>query len=495
MMTQNADKKREQMQIFCMDDLVPQDHLLRIVDKAIDWTFIYDLVEDKYSHETGRPSMDPVMLIKLPFIQYLYGIKSMRQTMKEIEVNVAYRWFLGLEMMDKVPHFSTFGKNYARRFKDTDLFEQIFSHILTECYRFKLVDPREVFVDATHVKACANNKKAQKRIATEEALFYESLLKKELNADRELHDRKPLKDKDDKNPPNPPSGGGDTDDVKRSPSEKRTIKCSTSDPESGWFHKGEHKSVFAYAIETACDKNGWILGYTVSPGNLHDSRTFIGLYNKIKDIGIRTIIADAGYKTPAIAKLLLDEGINPLFPYKRPMTRDGFFKKYEYVYDEYYDCYICPNNKTLKYSTTNREGYREYKSCGVSCSNCPYLAHCTESRDHVKVITRHIWEGYMEQCEEIRHTQGMKELYGLRKETIERLFGNAKENHGFRYTQMIGKARMEMKVGLTFACMNLKKLAKMKQREKAKKLGLLDIFEKIAFIIMSPTKMALEFAS
>ena len=74
--------------------------------------------------------MDPVMLIKIPFIQYLYGIKSMRQTMKEIEVNVAYRWFLGLDMLDPVPHFSTFGKNYTRRFKDTDLFEHIFSKIL-----------------------------------------------------------------------------------------------------------------------------------------------------------------------------------------------------------------------------------------------------------------------------------------------------------------------------------------------------------------------------
>lgn len=171
MMTHDSDKKREQMQMFCMDDMVPQDHLLRIIDKAIDWTFIYDLVQDKYCHNNGRPSMDPVMLIKIPFIQYLYGIKSMRQTVKEIEVNVAYRWFLGLDMTDKVPHFSTFGKNYSRRFKDTDLFEQIFSHILEECYRFKLVDPSEVFVDATHVKARANNKKMQKRIAHEEALY------------------------------------------------------------------------------------------------------------------------------------------------------------------------------------------------------------------------------------------------------------------------------------------------------------------------------------
>jgi hypothetical protein len=73
MMTQNADKKREQIQMFCMDDLVPQDHLLRLIDQAIDWSFIYDLVIDKYSADNGRPSMDPVMLIKIPFIQYLYG--------------------------------------------------------------------------------------------------------------------------------------------------------------------------------------------------------------------------------------------------------------------------------------------------------------------------------------------------------------------------------------------------------------------------------------
>lgn len=464
MMTQNTEKNRTQIQMFCIDDLVPQNHLLRIIDKAIDWTFIYDLVEDKYSHDNGRPSMDPVSLIKIPFIQYLYGIRSMRQTIKEIEVNVAYRWFIGLELTDPVPHFSTFGKNYTRRFKDTDLFEQIFQHILEECYRFKLVDPTEVFVDATHVKARANNKKMQKRIAHQEALFYEDMLRKEINEDRAAHDKKPLKDKDDNNQG---SGGGSsdkfsdyTDDV---PLDGKEIKCSTTDPESGWFHKGEHKNVFAYGIETACDKNGWILDFTVNPGNEHDSRTFKGLYDKLKDIGMEVCVVDAGYKTPAIAKLLIDDGIKPLFPYKAPMTKDGYFKKYEYAYDEYYDCYVCPNGKVLKYSTTNRDGYREYKSCGDECCSCPYLSQCTNSKNHVKVITRHIWEPYMEMCEDIRHTLGMKDLYSHRKETIERIFGTAKENHGFRYTQMYGRARMHMKVALTFACMNLKKLAKMQQ--------------------------------
>ena len=449
-MTQNADKKRDQIQMFCMEDLIPEDHLLRLIDKAIDWNFIYDLVEDKYCHDNGRPSMDPVMLIKIPFIQYLYGIRSMRQTIKEIEVNVAYRWFLGLDMLDKVPHFSTFGKNYSRRFKDTNLFEQIFSHILEECYKFRLVDPTEVFVDATHVKARANGHKMRKRIAKQEALFYEDMLKKEINKDRAAHGKKPLKDKDDDNTPS--SGNGS--------SKEKEIKESTTDPDSGWFHKGEHKEVFAYAVETACDKHGWILGYTISPGNLHDSRTFKGLYDKISDIGINTLIADAGYKTPAIAKLLLDDGIKPLFPYKSPMTKDGFFKKSDFVYDEYYDYVICPNDQHLEYSTTNRDGYREYKSNGHICKGCPYLSQCTNSQNHVKVFTRHIWEDYMETCEDIRHTLGMKDLYKKRKETIERLFGTAKENHGFRYTQMYGKARMEMKVGMTFACLNLKKLAR-----------------------------------
>lgn len=449
-MTSNADKKREQVQMFCMDDMVPKDHLLRMIEAAIDWNFIYDLVIERYSPDQGRPSMDPVTLIKIPFIQYLYGIRSMRQTIKEIEVNVAYRWFLGLDMFDKVPHFTTFGKNYTRRFKDTDLFEQIFSRILSECYKNNLIDTSEVFVDATHVKAHANaNKKTTKEVH-KEALFYEEQLLKEIDEDRAKHGKKPLKKKDDDDDDSTGDGG------------TKEIKSSTTDPDSGWFHKGEHKQVFAYSIQTACDKHGWVLDYTVNPGNVHDSRSFIGLYKKIKDIGIEKLIADAGYKNPAIAKLLMDDGITPVFPYHKPMTKAGFFYKKEYVYDEYHDCYICPENQVLPYSTTNRDGYREYKSCGAICENCLSLEKCTHSKNHTKVVTRHIWEPYLEICEDIRHTNGMKELYKQRKETIERLFGTAKENHGFRYTNMVGKASMIMKVSLTYACLNLKKLAKMK---------------------------------
>lgn len=118
--------------------------------------------------------------------------------------------------------------------------------------------------------------------------------------------------------------------------------------------------MIAYVAQTACDRHGWIKAYTVHPGNQHDSKTFPEIYEKIKELGPEKIVADNGYKTPAIAKMLIDDGIEPIFPYKRPMTKKGYFKKEDYVYDEYYDRYICPNNKILKYTTTNRKGHREY---------------------------------------------------------------------------------------------------------------------------------------
>ena len=206
--------------------------------------------------------------------------------------------------------------------------------------------------NTTHVKACANSKKMRKRIASQEALWYEEELKKEINEDRKNHGKKPLKEKKDDSTTPPAAGSGTSGESGSSdeiPEGAKTQKCSTSDPESGWFRKGEHKHVFAYSIETACDKHGWILGYTVHPGNEHDSRTWKPLYDKLKDLDMEMMVLDAGYKTPAIARELLKDGIQPLFPYKRPMTKDGFFKKYEYVYDEYYDCYICPEDQILTY--------------------------------------------------------------------------------------------------------------------------------------------------
>ncbi|MFI3129056.1 MAG: IS1182 family transposase [Bacillota bacterium] len=438
--------------IVSVDELVPKDHILRKVQNSIDFSFIYDLVKGKYSENKGRPSIDPVVLIKIPLLQAMFGIKSMRQTIKDIEVNLAYRWFLGLNFCDKVPHFSTFGKNYTRRFEGTDLFEQIFNHILTLCCNYKLVNDDTIFIDATHIKACANrNKFNRKEVIKKQTKFYEESLRKEIAKDRKDHGKKELKDKGDNN--------DDFDGSCAQVQEMKDIKESKTDPESGWFHKGEHKEVFAYATETACDRHGWILGYTIHKGNEHDSTTFPSIYEKIKKFNPSVLVMDAGYKIPAIAKQTIDEGITPIFPYTRPKTKEGFFFKRAYKYDREKDCYICPFGEELKYSTTTREGYKEYKSDKKICANCPHLKQCTASKNTTKVVTRHVWEEYLEYCEEVRKMPAGEEIYKQRKETIERVFGTAKEHHGMRYTQQRGKSKMAMKVGLVYTAMNMKKLA------------------------------------
>jgi len=156
MLQKSQAEGRYQISVVSLDELVPQDHLVRKIENAINFSFIYDLVEDLYSPDNGRPSVDPVVLIKMVFIQYLFGIRSMRQTIKEIETNVAYRWFLGYDFTQPIPHFTTFGKNYVRRFQGTDLFEKIFTRILEEACHHGFVNSSVLYIDSTHVKASAN---------------------------------------------------------------------------------------------------------------------------------------------------------------------------------------------------------------------------------------------------------------------------------------------------------------------------------------------------
>lgn len=453
MLNEKSEDNRKQISFCCMDDLVPKGHILRKIEKAIDFSFIYDLVKDKYSEDTGRPSIDPVVLFKIVFIQYLFGIRSMRQTIKEIEVNAAYRWFLGYDWNDPVPHFTTFGKNYSRRFEGADIFEQIFARILLEAVKLKYVNPKAVFIDSTHIKASANRNKKMKVQVQVEAQHYHKELMEEINKDREAHGKKPFDD-------DGPGKGGGTGKTKET-------EKSTTDPECGIFHKGEHEKCFAYTAHTACDRHNFILGMELSPANVHDSVMFKSIYDKVKVVfpEIKYVVADAGYKIPYICKQILDDHRIPVLPYKRPMSKEGYFKPYQYMYDEYYDCVLCPNNQVLHYSTTNRAGYREYKSDPEICKRCPMRAQCTQSKNYQKTVTRHVWADYLDTAEDFRYTPQGKGIYRERSETIERVFADAKEKHGLRFTTLRGKAKVTMQALLTFACMNLKKLAVWKSRD------------------------------
>ncbi|AQQ53140.1 hypothetical protein B0X71_08580 [Planococcus lenghuensis] len=132
---------RNQLEYVSLDQLVPADHFVRELEASIDFDFVYPLVEGKYSPDRGRPSIDPVVLVKLTLIRYVTGLPSMEKTMEEVNLNLAYRWFLGFGFQDKIPHFSTLSKNYERRFKGTGLFEKIFQHVLKQAADQQLIDP------------------------------------------------------------------------------------------------------------------------------------------------------------------------------------------------------------------------------------------------------------------------------------------------------------------------------------------------------------------
>ena len=392
-MLSKGQNERNQIEIVLLEDLVPKEHLLRQIDSAVDFGKIYEMVEGLYSEDNGRPSIDPVVLVKMVLIQHLYGLPSLRRTAAEVEVNMAYRWFLGYGLREESPHFSTLSYNFRHRFT-SETADAIFAWILNEIAEAGYLSPSAVFIDGTHIKANANNKKKIQEEVPAASKRYARELMKEVNADREEHDKKPFDDDDGSNEP-PASSGPDKNTSKKKLARRnkmKTVTKSVTDPESGLFVKGDHQRQFAYEAHTACDEHGYVLETVVTAGNVHDSVAFDDVYDKVteKFPEIKTVVADSAYKTPHICKKVFDDGRVLSTAYKRPMTMKDGHEWWKYVYDEYYDCIICPEFHILAYSTTNRDGYREYKSNPMICQNCPTRELCTHSKDCVKVVQRHI---------------------------------------------------------------------------------------------------------
>ena len=443
------DARREPI-IIDIDSLVPADHLLRKIEKVMDYEWLYERLDPYYCHDNGRPGTDPVVLIKMVLIQHLFGIPSLRQTHREIQVNLAYRWFLGYGLLDEIPHFATVSYAFCKRFPD-ELTTEIFEHILNKALNNRMVDPGTVFIDGTHIKASANKKKYQKEQVSKVAKVYSGQLRREVNAEREKLGKKPIEDDDDEQKP-PQGGGGSQETVEKT--------VSTTDPDSGMFVKGEHERQFAYEAHTVCDGRGFVLGVEVTAGNIHDSVAWDKVYDEVTHkYNVQFVTMDAGYKTPWIAKKTLDDGKVPILPYTRYSGNKERYKPWEYTYDPANDTYACPRGGILRHTTTDREGKRTYRSTPKNCVNCPCKAKCGANEKGQKVFTTHIWQEYLDLVEQIRKTERAKKIYAQRKETIERVFADAKEKHAMRYTHHRGLAAVTRWVRLKYAAMNLKKLA------------------------------------
>lgn len=449
-MTRRNNVKELGMMLGTIEDYVPSNHLVRKLEEAIDWNFIYPKVEPLYSY-MGRRSIDPVILYKMIFINYTFGINSMRKTCEEIKVNLAYRWFLGIGMEERVPNYSTWSQNYIRRYGESEVFEKIFEHILKQAIDKGYVDLSTVYGDSTQQKASANKRKARDKEVSIARKSYEQELLEEINEERKAHGKKELKtvgpaEYDFDNAGNEIELRGKT----------KHIKESITDPESGLYHKGEHEKCFAYSHQTFCDRNNFVLVSKTVPGNIHDSVSFYEAYSVLDSKyheEIKNVCLDAGYNVSHICRQIYLNNQTPVLPYHRPISKKGVRKK-DFTYDEKSDSYICPEGCILTYRNTTREGYRQYRS--DSCEGCPLKQQCTNSKQ--KTIFIHIWEHYRNEADGFRHTEHWKSIYPLRKQTIERVFGDAKENHGLRFTRIRGLKKNQHQALIIFACHNLKKM-------------------------------------
>ena len=317
-MTKNNNVGKFNMIFSTLEDLVPENHPVRIYDKAIDWSFIYPMVENLYS-TAGRPSIDPIVLFKIVFLNYIDGIHSLRKTCERCKTDVAYRWFLRINFDEKVPDHSTYSQNLKRKFLETNLFKDIFMHIISQAYDAGFIDPQNVFGDSTHVKANANKKKHKDTIVKITENIYYDDLKKDINNDRIEHNKKEFDFDDDNEKPNDSNTAPCDDDLIKESNEDelidtvededgntiielkydaetgkitennseykfKHIKESTIDPDAGYYHKGEHEKQFAYSASALCDKNGFILETYITSGNIHDSIFLMDYITIIKRI-------------------------------------------------------------------------------------------------------------------------------------------------------------------------------------------------------------------
>ena len=421
-----------------MEEIVPEDSLFRKIDKHIDFTFIYDEVKELYCENNGRPSIDPVVLFKIVFIQALDGIKSMRKTCAKIKVDAEYRCFLGIPFGKDTPHFSTFSKNYERRFKDSDIFEKIFINIVNQAIKYNLVDGSTFYTDSTHKKANANKNKYLDEIV-KNVKERRKWLEEEINEERVKQGRKPFEYKDE--------------------TEEKHIKVSTTDKESGYSHRDNKEKGFMYLDHrTVDDKCNIIVDCYITKGNIHDSGPFIERCEYIKktfNFNIKNYAVDSGYLTLDIKKYFIDNNIFGVFGYRRYGTKESRKEKRKYEYNKETDTYYeKETGEILEYKgLIDKLGYKKY-----------------ENADKTKIVRRHIHEDWNETFNLNRLSDFGKELYQRRKEHVERSFADSKQNHGYRYAMYKGVKKNQHYTWLICAAQNMKNIAIKKEKYSEKSL-------------------------
>ena len=438
--------KRDQKQLFysfCLDDAVPSDHAVRAIAAVLDLSWVHGKLAPHYSH-LGRPSVDPVLMIRMLLVGYVFAIRSERALCRDVQVNLAYRWFCGLSIEDKIPDHSAFSRARHERFRDSDIFRSVFERVVEACIAAGLVGGEGFAVDASLIAADANKQRSvpgkdwDKNRAPEKA----SRAVKEYMATLDA------------------AAFGAASDV--------TPKfVSSSDPAAQWTGAMRGPAFFAYADNYLIDvKYGIIMDVEASrairQAEVGAAKTMIERTEERFDIKPQRLAADTAYGSgPNLDWLVKDKDIAPHIPViDKSKREDGTFSREDFTFDKERNVYVCPAGKLLTTTGTVIDGETlRYLASTSDCRGCPLKVQCCP-KAAFRTIPRSIYEEARDVARALAKTEAFEQSRHERKR-IEMLFAHLKRILKLGRLRLRGPHGAKFEFTLAAIAQNLRRLAKL----------------------------------
>lgn len=435
---------------FSLEDHIPQDHLLRSIDRFVDLSSIRSHLADFYSH-TGRPSVDPELLIRMLLVGYCFGIRSERRLCEEVHLNLAYRWFCRLDLSDRVPDHSTFSKNRHGRFRDSELLRHLFETTVARCIEEGLVSGQRMAIDASLIEADANR---QNSTPKEE---WDAFIVDSADAPRAVREYLDTLDE---------AAFG-------AASEVQPKFTSHSDPASQWTAARKGPAFFSYSDNYLIDTDHGVIvdveaTRSIRQAEVGSTKTMLKRVEARFDLHPERLIADTAYGSGPMLGWLVDRKIAPHIPVIDKAGRtDGTWSRSDFEWDAENNQYICPEGEALKqfrrnYSDPTRgptgKGVAKYQALKHTCQACPSKPKCCPNADARK-ITREEHEDARDIARAIRTTEQYAVSSRLRKK-VEMLFAHLKRILGLGRLRLRGPCGANDEFLLAATAQNLRKLAK-----------------------------------
>jgi transposase len=426
---------------FSIEAHVPADHLVRSIDRFVELGELRKQLAPFYS-ETGRPSVDPELMIRMLVIGYCLGIRSERRLCEEVHLNLAYRWFCRLGLEGRVPDHSTFSKNRHGRFRESDLLRYLFETVLARCIEEGLVGGEGFAVDASLIKADANR---QKGIQGSAGLPADAVHR----ATREY-----LAVLDDA------AFGAATPVVPKF--------ISPADPAARWSGANGGLAFFAYSANYLIDLDHAIIvdveaTTAIRQAEVTAAKRMIDRTMNRFDLYPARLAGDSGYGSAEMLSWLVhDKGIEPhVSVFDKSARTDGTFSRADFTYDHQADVYLCPGNKmlTCKGTVVNDGSTLLYRASKYDCSGCALKQRCCPNSSARKV-PRSIHEGARDMARDIaRSDEGLRSRKQRKK--IEMLFAHLKRILRLDRLRLRGPNGARDEFHLAATAQNLRKLAKL----------------------------------